>query len=273
MYHWLDMMIKMDIHQLLKKIKLAFGLLISDRSGLYIKLGIGRDTKSQRYSMLLDRSVRRYWRNCGLEKLFSDNDKENLEFRLFVSEHKIADVVNLHKKITYNQFKSVIEFGSGISTVVMAHAMLKNHEKYNIKGTVHTVEANPKWADLVRKRIIEIGLEEYVELSTSTPRLSKIGGQICHFFDELPDVRPELMYLDGPDPRDVEGSINGITINGLHFVVAADPLLYEYSFYPGFQMIVDGRYTNVQFLINNLKRRYRIKRDFVKNVTTFTFIR
>ncbi len=263
----------MDRHQLSKKIKLGIGLLISDRSGIYTKLGIGRETKSPRSSFFLDSSVRRYWRKSGLEKLFSDNDTENTDFRLFVSNHKIVDVVNLHKKITRKQCKSVIEFGSGISTVVMAHAMWKIHEKYYIKGRIYAVEAHPKWADIVRNRITEIGLEEYVEVTTSTPRLSKLGGQACHFFDKLPDVRPDLMYLDGPDPRDVEGNINGITKDGLHFVVAADPLLYEYSFYPGFQLIVDGRYTNVQFLQNNFKRKYRIKRDFVRNTTTFTFVR
>jgi hypothetical protein len=255
---------------LLKKIKTAITMLMSDRAALYNKLGIGRESGSQKYSFLLDYTVNRYWKNSGLEKLFSEKDTESADFKLFITNHKKHDVVNLHRKIVVNQCKSVIEFGCGISTVVMAHAMLKNNEKYNIKGKIYSVEAHPKWADIVREKLIEVGLDDYTEVTSSKVRLSKLGGQTCHFFDKLPDVRPDLMYLDGPAPKDVEGNSNGVTMNGLHFVVAADPLLYEYSFYPGFQMVVDGRYNNVEFLKNNFKRKYRIKRDFVRNITTFS---
>lgn len=263
----------MDRILLLKKIRTAIRMLKSDRTIIYQKIGLGRDSGSQAVYYLLDNTVNRYWKKYDLDKYFSEKDRESSDFRLFISNHKKMDVVNLHKTIISNQCKKVVEFGCGVSTIIMAHAMSINNKKYNIRGKVHAVEAHPKWADIVRNKLIEIGYEDYAEIIQSTPRLTKLGGQICHIFDKLPDVRPDVIYLDGPAPRDVEGNINGITMKGLSFVVAADPLLYEYSFYPGFQMIVDGRYNNVEFLKNNFKRKYSIKRDFVRDITTFYLVK
>ncbi len=261
--------------EFIRKVRTGIRMLRADRSAIYQHIGLGRSSDSNKFLFLFDYAVNRYWQKSGLGELFEAEEKSKAfaEYKLFVSSHKKLDVVNLHKTITKNRFKTVVEFGCGISTIAMAHALCMNHNRFNLQGKVHAVEAQGKWADVVRRKLNEINLGDYVDIITATPRLRELRGQLCHMFDELPDVRPDLIYLDGPDPEQVGGRINGLSMKGIEFVTAADPLFYEYGFYPGFQMIVDGRYNNVQFLKNNLRRQYRIKRDFINNITTFFLIR
>jgi hypothetical protein len=62
---------------------------------------------------------------------------------------------------------------------------------------------------------------------------------------KVPDVAPDLLYLDGP-PLAPER------------LVAVDPLDIEDRFPPGFCLIVDGRMKASSFLTDHLKRHYSL---------------
>lgn len=185
--------------------------------------------------------------------------------------NKAYDLANLHRIVRELRPRIVIEFGCGFSTLAIAHALRMNSGKNGKDGRLYVVEAVEKWASNVRGKLSD--LSEWVEIRVSEPRVLLVDGQVCHVFANLPNVRPDFIYLDGPDPKDVTGNINGLTISGCTFVCSADPCLYEWSFYPGFQMLVDGRFSNVEFLKRNLKRDYRIKSSALHNNTLFELIR
>lgn len=258
-----------------RKFDTAVRLYRSDRAGFFYALGLGRGTKDQTKVSWLDAGAYRYFNRSGLSDCFEDVQKTTERFKLFISPHKIWDIVNLHRAVTSRRVRHIVEVGCGISTVALAHAIKANRAKddYARNGKVHVVEASQQWADETRKKVDAVGLGEYVEFTVSAPRLRELNGQFCHVFDKLPDVRPDLLYLDGPDPESVEGSVNGLTKKASEFIVAADPLLYEWTAYPGFTMLVDGRFTNVQFLKANLRRHYKVRTNLLRNVTTFELIR
>ena len=52
-------------------------------------------------------------------------------------------------------------------------------------------------------------------------------------------------------------------------IVASDILLYESSSPSDFFILVDKRYVNVNFLINNLKYKYTVKKDLAFGIVTF----
>lgn len=231
------------------------------------KLGFTNDS-SKDSSIFVRRNVNRYFDKSGLLELFENYGKleQNRDYNLFLSGHKKADVANICEAA--KSARVVVEFGCGVSTIAMAYMF-----KQRGIGKVYSCEADPKWAEVVQKAITQFGLDEFCTIECSTPRLVRDGLQIYSLFDRLPNVRPDLIYLDGPSPLSVIGQQNGLSMAGLEFIVAADPILYEWSLYIGAKIIVDGRINNVRFLQENLRRKYKVRRSYIRNITTFEIIR
>lgn len=196
----------------------------------------------------------------------------------------ISDLTFLHKQIRIRRPKCILEFGVGYSTIVMAHALSENDKDFETKNKLGNneqslklfcVDTNKKWLENTEAKM-DAKLRNYVEFLVSKAEISVWEGEICHFFDRLPDVVPKFCYLDGPDPAEVTGSIRGIkfpkALGPNRSVIAADILLYESTLKPSFFMVVDGRYQNVQFLRRHLKRRYKFKRDKLHNRYIFELL-
>jgi len=194
---------------------------------------------------------------------------------------KWDDLARLYNLIRERKPFQVLEFGSGFSTIVMAFALKQNWEDYSGLTSNHagmkfeqpfmvSVESSEKWMENTRFKIIKAGLESFSKIAFSRVSIAEHQGQVCHFYKELPDIVPDFVYLDGPDPLTVEGSINGLSFqNPKRTVMAGDILKYESTLLPGFFMIVDGRTNNARFLKRMLKRSYKIQYHPAADVTTF----
>ena len=101
-----------------------------------------------------------------------------------------------------------------------------------------------------------------VHVTHSGVSATTFNGRACHLYDRLPDVVPDLVYLDGPDPADVRGDVNGLSF-GIpeRTVMSADLLVMEPTLLPGTVVVVDGRESNTRFLLRNLQRPVRVTRD------------
>lgn len=244
--------------EIFRKIGVARMLFRSDRSALTQRLGLRSREEESAVRYLEREGVARYF-----AKGAPDEGPANL--------NKAYDLANLHRIIRRLRPTVVIEFGCGFSSLAMGHALKMNAAQTGKKGKLHVVEAVEKWADNVRGKLAD--LSDFIEIRHSQPKSLLLGAQVCHVYADLPNVRPDFIYLDGPDVKDVKGSINGLTAAGLQYACAADPCLYEWGLYPGFQMLVDGRYANVEFLKQNLKREYRVTSSALHNNTLFELIR
>ncbi len=195
---------------------------------------------------------------------------------------KWDDLARLHKLVRERKPFQILEFGSGFSTIVMASAMKTNWEEYKrlITGKqadrvypqpcMVSIESSEKWRDNTQMKIQKAKLEDFSEVVFSKVKIAEYQGQICHFYKKLPDVVPDFIYLDGPDPATVEENINGLSFqNPKRTVMAGDILKYESTLLPGFFMIVDGRTNNARFLQRMLTRSYEIKYHQKADVTTF----
>jgi hypothetical protein len=194
----------------------------------------------------------------------------NAEFGM--SGVKAIDLRNLHRLVRELRPANIIEFGCGYSTLAIAHALQMNEIEEGKIGKLYVIEASEAWADNVRKKLQSF--EKYVEIRVEKPELITLDGQLCHAFPNLPNIRPDLIYLDGPDVADVRGQYRGLSFEGMgKFACSADPLFYEWFIYPGFKMVVDGRYTNVEFLRHNFRRKFRVTRNWLHDYTLFELIK
>lgn len=198
---------------------------------------------------------------------------------------KWDDLARLYYLVRNRKPFQILEFGSGFSTLVMASALKQNWLAYksclkeknepiaNDQPFLISVESSTKWRENTESKIDKVGLTEFVDVVYSEVTIAEYNGQICHFYDEVPDVVPDFVYLDGPDPMIVKGSIRGLSFqNPKRTVMAADLLLYESTLTPGFFMIVDGRSNNARFLQRMLKRKYDIYYHEKADVTTFELL-
>ena len=135
--------------------------------------------------------------------------------------------------------------------------------------------------DRKHKKKIDKDLKEYIQFHFSRAIISNYKGQVVSFHETLPNVSPNLIYLDGPSPSDVSVNINGLSFqskpiekdddhndgifydycNNSRRIVAADSLLYESTAPADFFIFTDRRYTNANFLERNLKYSYKIKKN------------
>ena len=217
-----------------------------------------------------------------MEQYIKDNDLDKILAQASAKEAFAPnwdDLVRLHQIIRQRKSFTVLEFGVGYSTIIMADALSKNQQDWENLGDapkirnrfmfkLFSVDASKKWIEEAKKKI-PTNLLPYVEFNYSPLSIGTFNGQLCHYYKKIPDIVPDFIYLDGPDPKDVKGKINGLSFQcDERTVMAGDLLLMESTFLPGTFIIVDGRTNNARFLANNFKRKYGIKWDKAGDVTT-----
>ena len=190
------------------------------------------------------------------------------------------DLARLHRLIRKRKAFTVLEFGSGLSTIVMADALSKNkvdflalEEKPELRNRfmfqIFSVESDNQWIENSKSKFPK-HLIEHVNFHYSEVKINTFNGKICHFYENLPDIVPDFIYIDGPNPKDVKGSVNGMTFKcDERTVMAADLLLMESILLPGTFILIDGRTNNARFLKNNFQRNFEMRWDKDGDVTSF----
>lgn len=193
-----------------------------------------------------------------------------------------ADQDRLRGLIRSRMCFTVLEFGVGHSTLTIAQALKDNERDWDFLSdppdvkilqahmfTLFSVDASMYWLNHV-KRGLPKDLSDYVNFWNSRARVGRFNGQLCHYYDCLPDIVPDFIYLDGPDPKDVKGDVNGLSFKCYERTpMAADILLMESTLLPGCFILVDGRTNNARFLERNLQRDWEVDWDREGDYTTF----
>ena len=214
--------------------------------------------------------------NSTYQKKATDTVSGKLEIP-FPPEKK--DLIRLHMLIRSRKPFTVLEFGVGYSTSIIADALHKNkHEwdamkrkpeirnRYAFK--LFSVDASKRWIKETESRLPDF-LRDYVSVSFSGVSIGQYRDQICHYYDKLPDVVPDFVYVDAPDTKQVRGNIRGLSFNcDERTVMSADLLAMEPTLLPGTFILVDGRTNNARFLARNFTRKFSVKWDEMNDVTT-----
>jgi len=193
-----------------------------------------------------------------------------------------VDLVRLHKIIRQRKATTILEFGCGYSTVVMAHALMLNDLDYgdfvraNLRRgnpfELHSVDDMPEFVDITRERI-PAKLAPYVTLSVTTVNMATFNDRICTEYAEIPNICPDFVYLDAPSQHSAKGSVNGIsTAHPDRLPMGSDLLKMEHFFLPGTLFLVDGRTANARFLQSNLQRNWVHNHDSDSDIHTFELI-
>ena len=123
----------------------------------------------------------------------------------------------------------VFEFGSGITSFIIAHAM-----KENGMGHCYSFESEEYWAK-ENSRFMPADLKKYCEIRHSPVVVTEYNGIPVFKYTDIPKLKPDFVYLDGPALNE-------------NVKVTVNPLDLDFSY-----LVIDGRYDNMMFLKKHLR--------------------
>ncbi len=153
-----------------------------------------------------------------------------------------VDLWNLHRYIRQRRPRCVLELGSGISTLAMAHALHQNGEG----GRLYSVEPSEEW-EAETRRLLPGELAGLCEVGYSPSAACRVNGVETRRFAKMPDVVPDFIYLDGAPA-------------GAEFLGAEEVCLLEDRLSPGAAVMIDGRAKAMLFfLAGSMKRKWEVE--------------
>lgn len=164
------------------------------------------------------------------------------------------DLWLLYRTILKLRPRITLEFGLGNSSISMAMALRDG----GINGRIVSVDASEFWVSEF-KRLCPADLAPFIDVHYSPVEVTTHEGERCHRYVNVPDIRPEFIYLDGPDPKDVPGWEGDVK--------AMDPLAYFTL--PGAKLMIDARFENVAFLDRHMKGRRKKTVDEIFKIITY----
>lgn len=157
-----------------------------------------------------------------------------------------SDFWFLYQLVRERKPRCILEFGSGSSTVVLAKALYDNNlERPGAKGYLHSIDDKRYWAD-VTQSIMPPFLRDVCEVRHVPTAEIEHEGALCWRHTRLPDVVPDMIYLDGPSFTKERQ-------------IAVDILDMEHKLPAGCILIIDGRARNTAFLRKHLSRPFRFR--------------
>jgi len=214
-------------------------------------------------------------RKKGEKSIYESVDPENKT--PFPPE--LDDLTRLHFLVRSRKVTTILEFGVGKSTLVLADAIKKNKEEFgefvkaNLRRAnpfeVHSINNIQFWIDKCKQDLSQ-ELLDFVHFYFSEVEMTTFNGRACTMYKKLPNICPDLIYLDAPDQFHTIGEIRGIsTTQPDRLPMSADILLFEPFLLPGTLIVVDGRAANARFLRNNLQGNWEYNYFAKEDIHTF----
>ena len=179
--------------------------------------------------------------------------------------YELPDLCRLHWLVLSRKVFNTLEIGSGFSTIFIADAkyILKKYFKKveNIRCEkqfhIYSVGENKYFLNITKKRIPK-NLSNYISLIFNKVDIINYQGTFALKHRNLPNISPDLIYLDGPSLYSAKKKLMGFAFNNISRVpMSADILFFEFFLEPGTFILIDGRGANAEFLKNFLKRNWK----------------
>ena len=190
-----------------------------------------------------------------------------------------ADLARLHRTIRSRKVTTILEYGVGLSTTVMADALAKNKRDFgeyvsaNLRRsdafTLHSVDADNEFIELT-KSLLPPHMSSIVNFHFSDVSTSTFNDRLVTYYDNQPNISPDFIYLDAPDQFIPVGDVRGLsTRHADRMPMSADILVFEHFLTPGTMILVDGRTANARFLKANFQRSWSHIHSEESDIHTF----
>ena len=228
--------------------------------------------------------IKKYFLKNNLEILLDSKistKKKDLRFSKNVYKPDLIDLYRLHRFIILNKRISILEYGTGWSSLVFSHALKINEKKYKHKikdfrfknkFSLTVLDNEKKYLKISEQRIKNYFRRHYnnANFCYSENKMTTFNGRVCSHFSNHPRINPDFIYLDGPDQFKIKGRVNNLSIADYEMMpMNSDILYYENFLIPGTIIVSDGRTANSRFLKNNFQRKWDYFYDKLNDQSIF----
>ena len=182
----------------------------------------------------------------------------------------LSDLYYIYNLITLNNRISVLEYGTGWSSLIIYKALQFNKKKNNNKFytrcdnpySLTIVDNVKKFMKISKKRLQnQSGKKANIYFHYSKCVMTTYKNKYSHHYINHPLKNPDFIFLDGPNNFTVSSKVNNFTVNSFAMPpMSCDILKYEHFLTPGTIILCDGRTPNVRFLLKNFERNWIHKR-------------
>jgi hypothetical protein len=184
---------------------------------------------------------------------------------------ELNDLYRLSRFIIENKRTTILEFGTGWSTLIILSALIELEKKYFIKikdlrkkdkFKLFVVDNEKKYLNISKNRILEYKKKinykkNNISFLFSDIDFKIVNNQYCNLYRKIPLCNPDFIYLDGPNLFKIKGKQNNFTNKHIDMMpMVANILNIEPFLLPGTIILSDGRTSNMRFLKNNLKKNW-----------------
>ena len=231
--------------------------------------------------------IKNFFKNKNLNELINLSKLPKLKANDMIVnlpyKPELNDLYRLYQFIFLNKRTTVLEFGSGYSSLIFSLALNDLNKLYKNKLTnlrrnnpfeLFILENSKKYLNITKKRIKKfkkkLNLNIKINYHFSDALMSLYENKISTSYKELPLCNPDFIYLDGPDQFNIKGDINNFSTRHKDIMpMMNDILKIEYFLTPGTIIVTDGRGANAQFLRDYLKRNWLYKFDNINDQNIF----
>jgi hypothetical protein len=190
---------------------------------------------------------------------------------------ELNDLYRLYQFIVLNKRTTVMEFGSGWSSLIFNLALQELKNKFSEKISnlrrnnpfeLFVLENEKKYLNISRNRVnkfnkyLKIKKPVKITYCYSEVEMTLFNNRIATQYKKLPLCNPDFIYLDGPGQFNIKKDVNGISTRHNDMMpMVCDILKFEYFFTPGSIIVCDGRAANAKFLKDNFKRKWKYVDD------------
>lgn len=195
---------------------------------------------------------------------------------------EIEDLYRIYRFIVDNSVLSVLEFGSGWSTLAIYLALHRNRHKFESSKSIFdrfpntfklvSVDASKYFFEIASDRVKRsIGYTQNLYFHQAEPRIEIIQGTPVSIWRPSPNYAFDFIYIDAPEPEQLEaGSVDFSYTTKNDPPISGDLLAYEPYLLPMTSVLIDGRTTNARFLESRLSRNWTSRYSFELDFTLLT---
>ncbi len=200
-------------------------------------------------------------------RLFKYLDVKTTEFK-----PNLKDLFLLHQYIILNKRLTVLEFGTGWSSLIIQHALNLNRKNFykdalkirkKNQFELFVIDNDKRYLQISKKRNQNyFGKKGKTFFHFSECDMTIFNKKFASQYKSLPICNPDFIYLDGPSPFTVKKKVNGFSTNHPDLMpMSCDILKFEHFLCPGTIILVDGRTANARFLQKNFQRSWKYFHD------------
>ena len=208
-------------------------------------------------------------RNIDINQNYKFATRENANKESKVYGPEIQDLYRLYNFVFLNKRTTLLELGTGWSSLIFARALFDLKEKY-FKSALNLIrrgnlfelfilDNSKKYLAISKKRITQFKTLKKIKINWkfSPIYMETYCGQISMSYQKLHMCNPDFIYVDGPDLSNINGNIQNIKAEHKDMLpMINDILKFENFLIPGTIIIFDGRAANAIFYKNNFKRNW-----------------